>query len=274
VHDLLARGDVDVVHSFCPPASALARTAGLPFVQTLHHPRDPELEELYLRAQAPNVSLVGVSERQRRLLPVELNVGHVIHDGLDARAYPPGDGQGGYVTLGAPLSETRGVIAALQGAERAGLKVRVAGEPESVHDELLGHVLRAQVTLGGDPTHGGRIAVLGGALAMLASESDEQGEPSGIAFMEAMLCGTPVVALARGVAAELIDEGVTGWVVRDVDEMAARLRRLASGRDEDQIDRGRCRRTAADRFGAARMVAAYLEVYDEARGERARADLR
>ena len=80
-------------------------------------------------------------------------------------------------------------------------------------------------------------------------------EPFGLVMIEAMLCGTPVIAFPRGAAPEVVDEGVTGFLVEDAEEMAAALRRL------DGFDRAACRRRAQARFSSARMVDGYERVY-------------
>jgi glycosyltransferase involved in cell wall biosynthesis len=80
-------------------------------------------------------------------------------------------------------------------------------------------------------------------------------------MIEAMLCGTPVLAFDRGSVPELVDQGVTGFVCRDVDELAARLRTTAR---PGGFDRRRCAMRARERFGASRMAADYLRLYGEA----------
>jgi glycosyltransferase involved in cell wall biosynthesis len=96
-------------------------------------------------------------------------------------------------------------------------------------------------------------ALLGGAQALLHLVNFE--EPFGLSVVEAMACGTPVVASHRGAMPELIDDGRTGFLVGDVDEAVRAVGRLAT------IDRGAVRRAAVSRFGRDRMVDAYLEVY-------------
>jgi glycosyltransferase involved in cell wall biosynthesis len=95
--------------------------------------------------------------------------------------------------------------------------------------------------------------VLGEAAALLHPIAFD--EPFGLSVVEAMVCGTPVVAYRRGSMPEVVDEGVTGWLVTDVAGAVLAVDRAAA------LDRRRCRERAVERFSAARMVEDYLEVY-------------
>ncbi|HEX6838790.1 MAG TPA: glycosyltransferase, partial [Polyangia bacterium] len=99
-----------------------------------------------------------------------------------------------------------------------------------------------------------KLALLAGACALLFPIEWE--EPFGLVMIEAMLSGTPVLAFGRGSVPEVVEEGVTGFVCRDVDEMAARLRAIGS------FDRAACRRRALERWTAARMVREYVALYE------------
>jgi glycosyltransferase involved in cell wall biosynthesis len=101
-----------------------------------------------------------------------------------------------------------------------------------------------------------KFALIGGARALLLPLRWE--EPFGLVMIEAMLCGTPVIAFRRGSTPEVIDEGVTGFLVDDAAQMADALRRVG------ELDRSACRRRARARFSAARMVRDYLRVYHAA----------
>ena len=114
-----------------------------------------------------------------------------------------------------------------------------------------------------------RVELLRHATALLVPLDWE--EPFGLVMIEAMLVGTPVVAYARGSAPELVDEGVTGYVVDDVDAMAAAIPRAA------RLDRRRCRARALRRFHASRMVRRYESLYgslmQEVRAQRSMNDI-
>jgi glycosyltransferase involved in cell wall biosynthesis len=98
-----------------------------------------------------------------------------------------------------------------------------------------------------------KLSIIGGAAALLMPLRWE--EPFGLVMIEAMLCGTPVVAFRRGAAPEIVEDGLTGFLVDDVAGMADALRRVR------ELDRAACRRRARARFSASRMVRDYLAVY-------------
>ena len=101
-----------------------------------------------------------------------------------------------------------------------------------------------------------KLEILRGARATLFPIAWE--EPFGLVMIESMLVGTPVVAFARGAAPEVVDEGVTGFLVRDRDKMIDRLRRIG------EIDRARCRARARERFNSTRMARDYERLYGHA----------
>jgi len=260
LRDIVRRGDVDVVHCHVAPGLALAGFVETPLVYTVHHVRDDTLQPLYAHSRSPRVRMVAISERQRELLKPEIDA-DVVYHGLDVRAYRVGRGGNCAAFLGRFAAE-KGVHLALDAAHQAGVPLQLAGAPhwkdEGYHErEVRWRLERPGVRWVGEAGHDRKCALLGGACATLFPIEWE--EPFGLVMIESMLCGTPVLSFARGSAPELVDPGVTGWLVADVDEMAWRLRRLATG--EQRFDRLACRARAEHRFSVARMVDRYLEVY-------------
>ncbi len=165
------------------------------------------------------------------------------------------------------FSAEKGVHIALDVAWQVGVELRLGGKPHWQDDhyfrsEIEPRLLRPGVTWVGEAGFDVKLQLLGNALATLFPIEWE--EPFGLVMIESMLCGTPVLSFPRGAASEVIDPGVTGWIVRDQDEMAWRLARLADGRAG--FDRDRCRELAARRFGVDRMVEQYLAIYADAAG--------
>lgn len=244
----------DVIHSHCGAGVPLARFVDVPMVYTVHHGREEKMARLYAGSRA---HLVAISTRQRELSP-ELANAQVIHHGLSPSAYPLGDGDGGYVLFLGRFAQEKGVHLAIEAARQAGVPIGLAGAPhwkdqdyyEEKVEPLLGQP--GVVELG---EVGGRrkTTLLQGGRALLFPVEWE--EPFGLAMIEAMLSGTPVLGFPRGAVPEVIDEGVTGFLCADAGEMAARLKTL------DGFDRRRCRRRAVERFSSACMVEAYESLY-------------
>jgi glycosyltransferase involved in cell wall biosynthesis len=254
----IARGGYDIVHAHTPSILAFAGRFEAPMVYTLHHARDGELSRVYERT--PGVRYVAISARQAALHP-ELAC-DVIHHGLDPRRFPRGAGDGDHAAFLGRLSWCKGPDAAVQAARLAGVELLIAGErhaddaPPGFDDELTRALAAPHVKVLGEVTGGRKLALLAGARALLVPLRWE--EPFGLVMIEAMLCGTPVIAFPRGAAPEIVDEGVTGFLVNGVEEMGAVLGSLES------FDRSGCRRRAQGRFGAHRMVADHVCLYESA----------
>lgn len=255
----------DVVHAHHPPSAALSAMHDVPTVVTMHHERVGRLVELY--AAFRNVSYVAISRRQAELVP-EIDVRHVVHHGVDVDEYGPGDGRGGWLAFVGRFAPEKGAHLAIDVAVACGMRLRMGGQPHGDNGGYFEREVAPRLGSVGDRVHwarevrmGPKLALLGGALATLCPIQWE--EPFGLAMIESMLVGTPVIAFDRGSAREVVDDGVTGFVVRDVPEMVERVR--AVGR----IDRARCRRRARERWASLRMARDYERVYEDAIQRRA-----
>ncbi len=254
-----ARG-FDVVHTHVPSLLPFARLMDAPVVYTVHHADGRDYEKLapiYARSSA---HFVAISERQRAIMPA-LADASVIHHGLDAAAHRLGAGDGGYCAFLGRLARDKGPHVAIDAARAARLPIRLAGAPhEGDHEyferEIGARLCAAGVSAVGELGGADKRDFLGRAQALLFPVDWE--EPFGLVMIEAMLSGTPVLAFARGAVPEIVDDGVTGYICRDADEMAARLRAIATGR----FDRARCRAHALERWTAVRMVRDYVALYE------------
>jgi glycosyltransferase involved in cell wall biosynthesis len=257
-------GDFDVMHAHSPSALAFTRfSSSPPLVYTVHHGREDDLSRFY--TFFPDVHYVAISHDQAAR-ETDLPRLHVVHHGLDPAKYEWCSHAGDYVCFIARFSPVKGPHTAIDVAEDAGVAIRVAGETHPMDTEfnereLAPRLHRSHVTMLGSIGMAEKVPLLRDARALLAPI--EWDEPFGLALIEAMLSGCPVVAFPRGSISELVEPGVTGFVVRDRNEMRDIIR---PGGPLDYFDRSRCREHAAERFGRDRMVADYESVYAAAAG--------
>jgi glycosyltransferase involved in cell wall biosynthesis len=253
LHD--ASRDADLIH--VNDAIAVPYTTFLeqPVVSTLHHPHEPLLTGLYSRY--PDIHYVAISAAQARLEPMPHI--HVVHHGLDLLDYRFSDTKDDYVLFLGRMAPCKGAHNAIAAARRAGVHLKLAGEIQPVFrsywDECVAPQLGPGVEYVGEANLERKNELLSRARALLFPI--EWQEPFGLAMIEAMACGTPVLAFAGGSVEEIVRDGVNGWICADVDEMAERI--VSPG-----VPAESCRAVAAQYFSVERMVDRYLDVYDHA----------
>jgi glycosyltransferase involved in cell wall biosynthesis len=263
VHRALRDLDVDVIHDHNEAMGALVAALArprVPVVATMHGAIPPDLGTFLVEATGL-LHLVAVSKAQRAqacdapwVATVPNAVDIVGDPGLDG---PPRE----YLLELARINRDKGQHLAIAAARAAGLPLVLAGKldrPPGMRryfaEEIEPH-LGNGVTWVRDVAAQRRVDLLAGAVAMLFPLQWE--EPFGLAMAEAMVCGTPVIAFPRGAACEVVEEGVTGFLVDSVEAMADAVHRV------DEIDRQRCAATARERFAPSRMAEAYERVYRE-----------
>ncbi len=247
----------------------LSRRSRRPQVTTLHGRLDiPDLAPLYWEFR--EMPVVSISNDQRRPLPW-VNWQATVHHGLPLDLHQPRTRPGDYLAFLGRISAEKRVDRAVEVAKRLGMPLKVAAKIDKNDAEyyqsikhLFDHPLVEYVGEIGERDKG---EFLGNAYAVLFLI--DWPEPFGLVMIEAMACGTPVVAWRCGSVPEVIDEGVTGFVVEDMEDAVAAVRRVAG------LDRRRCRAVFEKRFSAARMARDYVAVYERlvARGQRPRAVL-
>jgi glycosyltransferase involved in cell wall biosynthesis len=246
--------EFDIIHyeaEYYPMSLAFARISPTPVLQTLHYSPGPS--EIRLWATYPEAPFVAISDEQARLLK-DLNVvGTVLH-AVDTDALTFRDQPDDYLLFLGRFTEGKGVLQAIDVARRAGLRlVLAAAENDYYRNVIARHVDGNQVVYAGEVDYPAKVKLFGGARALLYPVQTP--EPFGLVLAEAMACGTPVAALNRGAVAEVLDQGVTGIIFENEEEMAAGLARVFA------LDRRTIRERAAARFGVARMVGEYEAVY-------------
>ena len=253
----VAEADADVVHDHTLVGPIYAdRFAGLPVVTTNHGPFESELGDFY-GAIGERTPIIAISHHQAstaRGTPVAA----VIHHGVDLERYPLGRGDGGYALFLGRMCKEKGVDAAIRVARRAGIALRIAAkmaEPaerfyfEQEVRPLLGDGIEYVGEVGGAD----KLALLGSATCLLNPIAWP--EPFGMVMVEALACGTPVVATPMGAVPEIVDNGVTGFVRSGEESLAEAVLAAAD------LDRENCREAVAGRFSAERMVADHVAVY-------------
>lgn len=238
----------------------LFRSVARKTVTTLHGRLDlPELPPLF--REFPEMPLVSISNSQRRAAPNANWAGTVYH-GLPAEICPLNPaaprGAGRYLAFLGRVSPEKGLDRAIEIARRSGLRLRIAAkvdkDDEHYWREYLVPLLRdPRIEFVGEVDEAGKPAFLGNATALLFPINWP--EPFGLAMIEAMSCGTPVIAWRHGSVPEVVDDGVTGFIVDSIDAAVAAAPRAAA------LDRTRVRHRFDERFSAARMTRDYLSVY-------------
>jgi glycosyltransferase involved in cell wall biosynthesis len=236
-------------------------------VTTLHGRLDlPELKPFY--ATFPEIPLVSISHDQRRPLPDHLywagNVPHGLpRDLLSFSSEPVGD----YLAFLGRISPEKRPDRAIEIAARAGMKLKIAAKVDRVDQAYWDGTIMPLIASHPNVEYIGEIDeqqkawFLGNARALLFPI--DWPEPFGLVMIEAMACGTPVIAFRSGSVPEVIDDGVSGFIVDSVGEAAQAVARLG------QLDRARVRATFERRFTVERMVQDYLAVYRGLPGWRA-----
>jgi glycosyltransferase involved in cell wall biosynthesis len=239
----------------------LFRSVARKTVTTVHGRLDlPELAPLY--REFSDMPLVSISNAQRRPLPFANWVG-TVHHGLAREVCPFNPAfnhpaRGGYFAFLGRVSPEKGLERAIEIARRAGARLRIAAKIDQADEEYFRS--RIQPLLGspgvefiGELTEAQKPAFLGNAAALLFPI--DWPEPFGLAMIEAMSCGTPVIAWPHGAVSEVVEDARTGFVVDSLDAAVAALGRAA------RLDRVMVRTRFEERFSAARMAQDYLSVY-------------
>jgi glycosyltransferase involved in cell wall biosynthesis len=246
--------EYDIIHyeaAYYPMSLAFARLSPTPIVQTLHH--SPSAAEIKLWARYPEAPFVAISNEQARLL-VGLNVVDTVLHGIDTDNFTFQAKPDDYLLFLGRFTEGKGVLQAIEIAKRVGMRlILAAAEGEYYREKIAPHVDGRTIVYYGEADFDAKVKLYGGARALLYPIQAR--EPFGLVLAEAMACGTPVAALDRGAVREVVDEGVTGMVFDNLEQMANDLPRVLD------LDRRRVRERAVTRFGVARMVNEYVDVY-------------
>jgi len=253
-----AAKDCDVIHLNSVPGLMFTRQAKRArFVYTMHHVHEDHLSEIY--RFFPQVEFVTISDFQRRYETMPRM--RTIHHGIDMSSYRFESSKQDYFCFLGRIAPIKGVHLAIEVAKRAGIPLKIAGEVQPVfrdyfEAEVKPHIDGKFIEYAGEADLAAKNELLGNAMAMLFPI--QWNEPFGLVMIEAMACGTPVLALPGGAVEEVVCNGISGFVCGSVDEMVAH-----AGSLRGQFAPANVRQFCQQYFSVDRMVADYLALYQE-----------
>jgi glycosyltransferase involved in cell wall biosynthesis len=258
-HDCLS--SCDVIHDHTLAGPTIGRRRGAPaMVTTSHGPFTPEVSDVY-RSFARRVPIIAISHSQAVEASRQgIHVSRVIHHGLDPDEVTVGDGDGGYLLFLGRMHPDKGVDVAARVARAAGVPLRIAAKMREPAERLwfeacVKPLLGEDITYVGEAAREEALTLLQGASALI--NPIKWAEPFGLVMVEALAAGTPVLAFPNGAAPEIIEDGVTGYLCADEDELAARVN------DVKALDRTACRDAIRTRFSTARVVEDHIALYEK-----------
>jgi glycosyltransferase involved in cell wall biosynthesis len=259
----------DVVHDNTLAGPLTARSYRAPTVMTTHGSVGGEPGR-YLAELSNSSHLVAISDAQRQAAP-DLNWVGRVYNAVDVSTYPVGLGDDGYLLFLGRFCPEKGAHLAIDAAQAAGWSLVLAGklnEPaeRAYFDEAIRPRLGPNVTYVGEADSEMKRELYGAAAAVLFPILWE--EPFGLVMIEAMACGTPVIALDRGSVGEVVRDGVTGFVVESPDDLVGAIRNVGA------IDRDSCRRHVQQHFDLPSMIDGYERIFREVAARRTGAVLR
>jgi len=257
-----AAGDCDIIHLNNVPALMFTRfVKDARFVYTVHHVFEDHLSRLY--RYFPEVDFVAISDFQRRREAMPRL--RTIHHGIDLSWYRLQTRKQSYLSFLGRIAPIKGTDIAIQVARKSGIPLKIAGEVQPIfrdyfETKIKPHVDGKFIEYIGEADLEAKNELLGNSMAMLFPV--QWNEPFGLVMIEAMACGTPVLALPGGAVAEVVRDGVSGFVCRSVAEMVQQAKRLPGKCKPAEI-----RQYCQLHFSVERMVADYVSLYRELAAE-------
>jgi glycosyltransferase involved in cell wall biosynthesis len=250
-------GDFDLLHFHLDyyPFSLFSRLSTA-FVTTLHGRLDlPEHRPVF--EAFPNAPVISISESQRRLLPTAPWAGTVLH-GLPEDLLRPTGTEPSYLAFLGRISPEKGLPDAIRVARNSGIPLKIAAKVDRADVDYFNNEIRPLldqpgIEFIGEIGDAEKSEFLSGAVGLLTLI--DWPEPFGLVMIEAMACGTPVIAFPRGAVPEIIEDGVNGFIVADEEEAVSAVGRLGL------LSRTRVRARFEERFTSRRMAEDYLRIY-------------
>ncbi|NNF54659.1 MAG: glycosyltransferase family 4 protein [Acidimicrobiales bacterium] len=254
---------MDIIHDHTLAGMFYRDAPNVPVVVTNHGPFNADLADLYGRV-AGRIPVIAISRDQASRAPDGLPIAAVIHHGLLLDRYPFAEHPADHLLFLGRMSPDKGIDSAIRTARRAGTPLLIAAKMREANEvryfeETIRPMLSRSVRYIGEADFASKVRLLSSARALI--NPIQWPEPFGLVMAEALACGTPVVGYPGGAAPEIVDHGVTGFLVDDEDELVDAVSRI------DQINRGVCREVAEEKFTAARMAADHLRLYRDVIGK-------
>ena len=257
ISEILREG-FDIVHNHCngPGLAIVSKLDEVPAVSTLHcYFREAEWRRLGVKEGHP---LIAVSDRQRQVHDFVRSFIATIHNAIDPQEYPFRRDKEDFLLFVGLIAPHKGAHYAIQVAKRLSMKLLMAGKLEPMYMRYFEECVKPQ--LGDDVVYLGEVSesekrrLMAGAKCLLFTSTYE--EPFGIVMVEALACGTPVVAFSNGAAREIIKNGEVGFLVETVDEMCHAVENAIA--EVEPLD---CRRYVEENFAVSMAAERHLEVY-------------
>lgn len=249
----------DVVHdhSVLGPILAFYGATDLPVATTVHGPFNEELTDIY-KAIDSKIAIVAISHAQAKSA-VDVNISKVIHHGLDAMEFPFEAQKQDYLLFLGRMAKEKGAHIAIDVAMMTKKPLMIAGKKREVWEEkyfteYVEPRLNDEIRYLGEVTHEEKLELIKNASCLLFPISWP--EPFGMVMLEAFACGTPVIGFACGSVPEVINHGVTGFIVKDIDEMIEAVGQLSEINPKD------CRAIVEGYFSQDRMVEEYIQLFE------------
>lgn len=259
ISEIMEQADeFDIIHNhydFLPLTySGLIKT---PMVTTIHGFSSLAILPVYKKYNK-KTHYVSISNADRN---GDLDYIRTVYHGIDIEKFTLNKDGGDYLVYFGRIHRDKGTAEAIQVAKKAKMKLVIAGivQDRAYYEKEVAPHLGNDIQYIGSVGPEQRDEILGRAYALLHPINFD--EPFGLSVVESMACGTPVLAFHRGSMTEIIEDGVNGFIVADIDEMTAKLQDVA------HISRERCRQTVERRFTQEQMVKEYIEVYKEIAGK-------
>lgn len=255
-----AARDCDLLHLNNAAGVVSSRFHNVPLVYTVHHPHEGGLSDFY--GYYPEVQYVTISHFQRSLESMPRM--RTIHHGIRIEDYPLRRKKAQYLSFIGRLAPVKGPHLAIEVAKKTGIPLKIAGEVQPVfrsyfESRVKPHLDGNFIEYIGEADLATKNEFLGNSMAMLFPI--QWNEPFGLVMIEAMACGTPVIALRAGSVPEVVQDGLSGYVCQDVDEMAKRIRNLS-------ISPSIVRRYVEQEFSVNVMAKKYIDLYTEILAQR------